>query len=101
MNNLEEFNYINNLYEIYRNLLTKKQILVMDNYYRYNLSLSEIAEEIKISRSAVLDTINHSKAKLIEFETQLKIFKKQNMIKSILEKYHVSEQLKEEIYKEL
>ena len=61
MNELEEFNYINNLYDIYRNLFTSKQIEIMDNYFKFNLSLSEISENLKISRSAVLDTINHSK----------------------------------------
>jgi len=38
MNSLEEFEYINNLYAIYKDLLTDKQKELMDSYYLYNLS---------------------------------------------------------------
>lgn len=101
MNELEEFVLINNLYDIYRALFTDKQILIMDKYYKFNLSLSEIAEELEISRSAVLDTINHVKNKLIDYENKLNLYKKHNKIKEILDKNKIEEKIKEEIYKEL
>ena len=37
MNELDEFEYINKLYEVYKNGLTDKQIYIMDRYYIYNL----------------------------------------------------------------
>jgi len=101
MNDLEEFNYINALYDLYRPLFTSKQILIMDNYYKFNLSLSEIAENLKISRSAVLDTINHAKNKLEEFENKLHLLKKNEKIRKILEDSKIDDKVKEEILKEL
>lgn len=101
MNNIEEFNFINDLYDIYRNLFTDKQILIMDKYYKFNLSLGEISEELNISRSAVLDSINHCKNKLTEYESILELNKKHKNIKNILEKSGISEEIKEKIYKEL
>jgi uncharacterized protein len=101
MTELEEFNYINSLYDLYRSLFTSKQILIMDNYFKYNLSLSEIAENLKISRSAVLDTINHAKIKLSEYENKLHLLKRNDKIKKILEDSNIDEKVKEEILKEL
>ncbi len=100
MNNINEFNYINDLYDIYRNLFTDKQILIMDNYYKFNLSLSEISEELKISRSAVLDSINHCKEKLKEYESILKLDEKHKNIKQILENSDIDDEIKKKIYKE-
>ena len=100
MNNINEFNYINDLYDIYRNLFTDKQILIMDNYYKFNLSLSEISEELKISRSAVLDSINHCKEKLKEYESILKLDEKHKNIMQILENSDIDDEIKKKIYKE-
>ena len=100
MNNIEEFNFINDLYDIYRNLFTDKQILIMDKYYKFNLSLAEISEELNISRSAVLDSINHCKNKLTEYESILELNKKHKNIKNILENNNIDDEIKEKIYKE-
>lgn len=101
MNNIEEFNFINDLYDLYRNLFTDKQILIMDKYYKFNLSLSEISDELNISRSAVLDSINHCKEKLKDYESILKLNEKHKKIKEILENNDVDDEIKEKIYKEL
>lgn len=101
MNNIEEFNYINDLYDIYRDLFTEKQIAIMDKYYKFNLSLKEISLELEISRSAVLDSINHCKGKLTEYELVLKLNQKRKNIRYILEKSNIDIDVKEKIYKEL
>jgi Uncharacterized protein conserved in bacteria len=101
MTELEEFNYINSLYDLYRPLFTKKQVLVMDNYYKYNLSLSEIATNLSISRSAVGDTISHSKDKLIDFENKLHLRNKNEKIKKLLEDSSIDDKIKKEILEEL
>ena len=90
MNELEEFNKINKLLDYYGNLLTKKQFLIMKDYYSFNLSLSEIAEEQNITRSAVLDAINHSKEKLFYYEEKLGLFGKYKKLISILNKDKIS-----------
>jgi len=56
------------LYEIYGKLLTEKQQAIFEEYYLYNLSLREIAENKKISYQAVRDSIKSSEAMLNNFE---------------------------------
>ena len=64
------------LIEIYGNLLTEKQLEILDNYYNIDLSLSEIAENNDITRQAVRDIIKKGEKKLFEFEEKLQIMKK-------------------------
>ncbi len=56
------------LYDIYGRLLTKKQQEIFEEYYLYNLSLREIAENKKISYQAVRDSIKTSETILLNFE---------------------------------
>lgn len=97
MNKIEEFDYINNLYSFYKELLTDKQKEVIESYYLYNLSLSEIGDNLKISRSAVNDTLIHAKDNLIEYEQKLKLFEKENKVKEILDKENISKEVKDKI----
>ena len=53
---------INDLLDIYRTLLTKKQQVVMDMYYADNYSLSEIALNLKVTRTAIYDIIKRTTA---------------------------------------
>jgi len=101
MSEIEEFEYINELYAIYKSLLTLRQIEIMDKYYLYNLSLSEIAFDLKISKTAVSDSLNHAKNKLIEFEAKLNLNKKYLNLKKILISEKIDEKLIKKILKEL
>lgn len=49
------------LCQIYGKLLTEKQYQVLDDYYNNDLSLSEIAENLNITRQAVRDNIKKGK----------------------------------------
>lgn len=64
------------LMNIYGKLLTEKQYEVLDNYYNSDLSLSEIAENLSITRQAVRDNIKKGENKLFEFEEKLEIMKR-------------------------
>ncbi len=64
------------LLNIYGKLLTEKQYDFLDNYYNSDLSLSEIAENMNITRQAVRDNIKKGENKLFEFEEKLGIMKK-------------------------
>ena len=76
------------LIEIYGNILTNKQLDILDNYYNMDLSLSEIAQNNEITRQAVRDIIKKGERKLFEFEEKLQIMKKmqkqEKQISSIL-----------------
>lgn len=62
---MEKFAQIGMLLEIYGGLLTDRQKDVMDLYYNYDLSLSEIAEQFGISRQGVHDLIKRSEQILL------------------------------------
>jgi len=86
------------LLETYGSLLTKVQKSILDDYYLYDLSLSEIAEQKGISRAAISDTINKAIKKMNEYENVLHIIKdkkdKNKIIEELKEKYP---QIKDEI----
>lgn len=85
-NMLEKTLRINDLYDFYYSLLTEKQQNYMSLYYRSDLSLSEIAEECKVSRQAVFDTIKRTEQMLEEYEEKLKLYEKFKRRQEILEK---------------
>ena len=72
------------LCDIYGSLLTDKQKDVLDLYYNDNLSLSEIAEEINITRQAVRDSIVKAEKKLYCFEENLGLMEKMKKQKEII-----------------
>lgn len=59
------------LMDFYGQLLTDKQRDTVDLYYNEDLSLSEIAEEIGISRQGVRDSIKRGERLLNEYEEKL------------------------------
>lgn len=85
----EKIIYYGTLLELYGELLTDKQYSAIDKYYNMDLSLSEIAQEDKITRQAVRDNIKKAEEKLEFFESKLRLyknFKKEDNIVSKLEK---------------
>lgn len=77
------------LLEIYGNLLTEKQSDTVDLYYNQNLSLSEIADEIGVTRQAVRKSLIEAEKNLQEYENKLGFLERQvqrkNKIDKILE----------------
>ena len=86
MDELERVIYINNLFQIYGKLLSDTQQEIITDYYEYNLSLSEIAENRNISRAAVDDALKKGVSKLEKYEEDLKIYQRNEDIKSLLNK---------------
>ena len=66
---------ISMLLSIYGKLLTDKQYALLDDYYNNDFSLSEIAENLNITRQAVRDNLKKGENKLFEFEEKLEIMK--------------------------
>ena len=86
---------INNLLDLYKDLLTDKQLEVMDMYFSYDLSLSEIASDTETSKSAVYDLIKRTTKTLENYEAKLHLLEKRDKIYKLIE--NVDEELKEKI----
>lgn len=81
---LDETIYISSLYNIYGELLTKKQQQILESYVFNNLSLGEIAENFNISRQAVLDSVNKACSQLNKYEQTLGVLKNNTNVKQVL-----------------
>lgn len=74
------------LFDEYKELLTSSQRDIFSDYYLFDLSLSEIAENHNISKAAVSDSLHKSLAKLDEYENKLHILSFKKEIKKGIEK---------------
>lgn len=67
---------ISMLLEIYKNILTDRQVDIVEWYYNQNLSLSEIADELNITRQAVRKSLIEAEKNLFSLEEKLKLLEK-------------------------
>jgi predicted DNA-binding protein YlxM (UPF0122 family) len=59
------------LIDFYGPLLTEKQRRILKDYYENDFSLSEIANDLNISRQAVYDLIKRAEHQLLQYEAKL------------------------------
>ncbi len=64
------------LYDFYGELLTEKQKEIYELFYQNDMSLSEIAAELDISRQAVRDQLKRTEKILSEYEEKLMLVEK-------------------------
>lgn len=64
------------LFDFYGELLTDKQKEIYELFYQNDLSLSEIAGELDISRQAVRDQLKRTEKILSDYEDKLKLVDK-------------------------
>lgn len=64
------------LFDVYGPLLTEKQQKTMSLHYENDLSLTEIAEQLNITRQAVYDLLKRSAALLEDYEKRLQLAQK-------------------------
>jgi predicted DNA-binding protein YlxM (UPF0122 family) len=77
MEELQKSIRVNKLLDIYGALLTKHQEEVLELYYQMDLSLSEISEQLGISRNGVYDAIKKATALLEKYEEKLLLLSKE------------------------
>ena len=80
---MDELVYYNDLYDLYKNLLTEKQQEYFEEYYFNNLSLSEMADNYNISRNAISKQLSVIKNKLGDYENKLNLYKKNKRINEL------------------
>ena len=64
------------LFDFYGKLLSETQYTVVEHYYIHDLSLSEIASNLDISRQGVHDALKRAEKKLYSYEEKLKLVEK-------------------------
>lgn len=83
---IEEKIKLNRLFDIYKNLLSEGQREIMDEYISYDFTISEIAENLSISRQAVLDSITKAEKKLKNLEEKLSFSQRLDKLEREIEK---------------
>jgi len=72
------------LVDFYGALLTDKQQYCLEMHYLRDLSLSEIADELKVSRQAVHDISRRAEQILEEYEDKLKLVERYQRERNLL-----------------
>lgn len=73
------------LFDYYGALLTETQQSICDMYYNQNLSLTEIAEDLSITKQGVRDALKKSEKLLKKYENALKIKQKNDQISLLIQ----------------
>ena len=82
---MEKMFYLNDLFDLYGELLTEKQQMYFKDYYFDNLSYGEISEKYDVSRNAIFHQLKIIEEKLENFEKKLKLLDKKKQIDDIID----------------
>ncbi|WP_304959527.1 sigma factor-like helix-turn-helix DNA-binding protein [Ileibacterium valens] len=75
----------NDLFDVYGSLLTKRQQEILTLYVLDDLSLSEIQEELQISRAAISEAIRKGIASMEQMERSIGFIAKRDAIINLFE----------------
>ncbi len=95
---MNKFLNYNDLFNLYKELLTLKEQEIFALYYEENYSLGEISENLNISRSAVGNTVKIVEKKLDKYESILHMKEMKEKLTDFSEKL-ADEKLKKELEK--
>ncbi|MBQ2657375.1 MAG: DNA-binding protein [Erysipelotrichaceae bacterium] len=70
--------------DYYGDLLTRHQRDILDEYFNEDLSMNEIAENYKVSKSAIQDLIKRSLNQLYDYEKTLKLIEIDHRLNGII-----------------
>lgn len=79
-----------NLFDTYETLLTKREQEIFKYYYYEDLSLSEIGDNLNITRTGVHNTLKKVEEKLHTYEENLHLFKIKNSLTGVLEEEDIN-----------
>lgn len=83
---MEKFLYYTKLFDCYKCLLNENERSTFSSYYEENLSMQEIADNKKVSKSAIGASIKNTELKLATFEQALHLEAKQEKLAKIITK---------------
>ena len=98
---LDKTQRMNDLLDQYGKLLTKKQYEIMHLHYQEDLSLSEISEELNISKAAASDTIRKCELRLEKLESELGLMIKSEQRNIIYEQLNLITPANQKLVKKL
>ncbi len=81
---MKDREYIENLYEVYKELLSNRERDYFENYYFEDYNLQEIADNNEVSKAYVGKYINSIEDKLYNYEKVLKLYEKTIKIKDVI-----------------
>lgn len=73
------------LMDVYKELLTQRQQEILGLYFEEDLSLSEIQENLNISRSAAQNSIQKAVSAMEKYESILHLLQKHQMLERLME----------------
>lgn len=76
----------NLLFDFYGSLLTEHQKEVLDDYFNDDLSMSELADEYEVSKSAISDLIKRCLNQLEDYESKLHLIKQARSLDELIDK---------------
>ena len=82
---MEKMFYLNELFDLYGELLTSKQQKYFKDYYFNNLSYGEIGEKYGISRNAIFHQLKLIEEKLEFYEEKLNLLVQKQKINDIID----------------
>ncbi len=83
--------HIIRLYNVYKNLLTDKQRSYFEEYYLFDYSLSEIAQNHNVSRNACFDAIKKCENLLSDYDAKLHLEQIYSTLEETLESDNLDE----------
>lgn len=86
METLDKKEYLNQLFDIYELLLTEKQRLYFEHYYKEDYTLQEISELYQVSRNAIFDHLKKVEEHLVDFEHKLRLLELKNKRLALIDK---------------
>ena len=95
---MSERDYVMDLYDIYKDLLTDKQREYFQNYYFEDLTLQEASDELNVSKQIISKTILQVTNKLKKYESTLHLNKIYNVL-TVIRETTTDENIKKELDK--
>ena len=89
----------NDLFDVYGDLLTKRQREILSLYYEEDFSYTEISEELEISRAAAMDSVHRATKLLEKYEAAIGYVAKKKLLDAWILQHEDVEQI--EILKEI